>query len=82
MHWNLLAKDAWVEDAVFVMVTFISDQFSVMAGRADRAQVHEFGESFGGDWPAAIEEARKVCSWLSEFLEMLLSRALYWLECA
>lgn len=79
-HWNLFAYDAPNEEAVFVIVTFTSDHFGILVGRGNHGDVRNFGENFIGDISAAIEDAQKRFTSISDVLELPIQHAYYWLE--
>lgn len=79
-HWNLFAYDNPSEDALFVIVTFTSDYFGILAGRGNPSEVRSFGENFNGEMLAAIEAVRKRFPETSQMLEIPIQKAYGWIE--
>ena len=80
MHWTLFARDAYAEDALFVLLTFSLTDFGVIVGRGERTDVHDFGLNFVGDVPLMIAAAQTRFPRLSEMIAIPLAHGYYWSE--
>lgn len=79
-HWGLFAHNTPGEDSVFFIVTFTTDQFGVIAGRANGEHVRDFAHNFDGDVSAVIKEVRKRFSIITDQLTLPISLGCYWIE--
>lgn len=79
-HWNLFAMDDADDDAVFVTVVFSTDQFDVLAGRGNFANLRHFGENFEGSTGSMIANARQQFPETVGMLSLPIQQAYCWLE--
>jgi len=77
-HWNLCARDACGEDAVFVIMASSSDHIGVVVGRGERSAVHGFHPAFHGDFKKLVKVTRNCFPQSSDVLTLPLAQMHDW----